>query len=428
MPTLFTLIEGYDLPVQKLLVESLLRYNPEVKIFTRQSVSSLPGGPELLERTRELNLVHFSDVFRAWYLYEFGGTWIDADCVFSRPFEFPYDLEPIGCAFMYEDHQCTSLTQCFIHAPVPKNEFLGALLERQSQLLRDKGANGLQYLDLGSWSIDHIRTNTHLKPQVIPHWEYSYIAWYSRPRFGECRPWDKFQYDRGIYSPNSYAWHLTNGVVWDFRNTSHEDLMTSDTFLSFLLRRALTNGYEGTKHFEILNRLPDHLGKYKYVEVGVLKGHNTAIIGQQRNNSHIFCVDPWRNISSIAYRTTEDYVAFLSDQQHEDNFQETRRNQWFLDSQQRTTYIREPSVEGAKQFSDEEVDLVFIDGDHSAKAVEQDIAAWWPKVKQGGYISGHDYKFPTYKFGVELAVDSFAQKNGLSLELGGDYTWFIRKP
>lgn len=45
----------------------------------------------------------------------------------------------------------------------------------------------------------------------------------------------------------------------------------------------------------------------------------------------------------------------------------------------------------AKNFADESVDLVFIDGDHSYVGVKKDFDSWISKVKVGGYIIFHDY-------------------------------------
>lgn len=74
------------------------------------------------------------------------------------------------------------------------------------------------------------------------------------------------------------------------------------------------------------------------------------------------------------------------------------------------------------------VDFVFIDADHSYKSCSADIAAWWPKVKTGGFLSGHDYKTPyPHTQGVDKAVDEFVKRTGLSVEFGADWTWFIRK-
>lgn len=56
------------------------------------------------------------------------------------------------------------------------------------------------------------------------------------------------------------------------------------------------------------------------------------------------------------------------------------------------TLIREWSVEAAKQFDDGSLDFVYIDADHDFANVVKDIAAWSPKVRKGGVVSGHDFK------------------------------------
>jgi predicted O-methyltransferase YrrM len=38
----------------------------------------------------------------------------------------------------------------------------------------------------------------------------------------------------------------------------------------------------------------------------------------------------------------------------------------------------------------ESIDMMFIDGDHRYSRVSQDIEEWFPKVKKGGILCGHD--------------------------------------
>lgn len=41
---------------------------------------------------------------------------------------------------------------------------------------------------------------------------------------------------------------------------------------------------------------------------------------------------------------------------------------------------------------DKKIDLLFIDGDHSAAGLQKDIDGWVPFVKTGGYVLYHDYQ------------------------------------
>ena len=58
------------------------------------------------------------------------------------------------------------------------------------------------------------------------------------------------------------------------------------------------------------------------------------------------------------------------------------------------------SAASAALFQDGQLHAVFIDADHSEKAVRADITAWLPKVKSGGMLCGHDFD----ESGVSAAV------------------------
>ena len=53
--------------------------------------------------------------------------------------------------------------------------------------------------------------------------------------------------------------------------------------------------------------------------------------------------------------------------------------------------IVECSYVAPKYFEDESLDFVFLDADHGYDVVKRDILSWFPKVKIGGVIAGHDY-------------------------------------
>jgi len=55
------------------------------------------------------------------------------------------------------------------------------------------------------------------------------------------------------------------------------------------------------------------------------------------------------------------------------------------------------SLGASRLFADESIDWVHLDARHDYESVRADIAAWLPKVKPGGWLSGDDYdelKFP----------------------------------
>lgn len=68
-------------------------------------------------------------------------------------------------------------------------------------------------------------------------------------------------------------------------------------------------------------------------------------------------------------------------------------------------------------------DCVFIDAAHDYANVKLDIARWWPLIRDGGMLVGHDFnhKWP----GVERAVaESF---NLMDVGVAPDSVWFVIK-
>lgn len=86
----------------------------------------------------------------------------------------------------------------------------------------------------------------------------------------------------------------------------------------------------------------------------------------------------------------------------------------------RIDYI-ERSSDAAKNFIPNDLDFVYIDGDHSRDMVFLDIKNYYPKVKKGGVIGGHDFKF----FSVRQGVYSFFDIRDVFVE-GVDW-WVVKK-
>lgn len=73
-------------------------------------------------------------------------------------------------------------------------------------------------------------------------------------------------------------------------------------------------------------------------------------------------------------------------------------------------------------------DFVFIDGSHFYEDVLKDIKCWYPLVKDGGILAGHDYGTGSRKrHDVKRAVDEFFGKNNVELLVDGVWIKHIER-
>lgn len=73
------------------------------------------------------------------------------------------------------------------------------------------------------------------------------------------------------------------------------------------------------------------------------------------------------------------------------------------------TPLQITSKEASTLFDDESLDFVFLDAEHLYDNVMEDLNLWYPKVRKGGIIAGHDYYQGTE---VKTAVDKFFEDKG----------------
>ncbi len=70
------------------------------------------------------------------------------------------------------------------------------------------------------------------------------------------------------------------------------------------------------------------------------------------------------------------------------------------------------SADVVPTFRDDEFDLIFIDGDHTAEGLTTDIRVCWPKLKPGGVMAFHDYGFHKWP-AVKRIVDFLFRLDGV---------------
>jgi hypothetical protein len=157
------------------------------------------------------------------------------------------------------------------------------------------------------------------------------------------------------------------------------------------------------------------------VEIGVFKGRLSSRLLACDPCLFLYMVDPWAEVTSGSWSETDDALARFTQDQHDNAMKQTiEAVERFKD---RHEILRMTSLEAAGRFAAESVDWVFIDGDHSYQGCSADIDAWWPKIRKGGILSGHDYRTDKAGFGVIQAVDEAFK----DVRLGLNHTWFVTK-
>lgn len=166
---------------------------------------------------------------------------------------------------------------------------------------------------------------------------------------------------------------------------------------------------------EILSRISDNaIG----AEIGVWEGCNADELLNGSSTLWLCCVDQWL-ANDKEYIRSGDGKSKIKQSDFDRAKQITYQKLFKYGD--RYMVIEMESAKASNLFRDKFFDFVFIDANHAYGHVKQDICAWLPKIKSGGWIGGHDYKvYP----GVRKAVNEIFPAD--RIELGVDHTWFVK--
>jgi hypothetical protein len=156
------------------------------------------------------------------------------------------------------------------------------------------------------------------------------------------------------------------------------------------------------------------------VEVGCKEGRTTGHVLKNVPDSRVIAVDPWCAMpdqKTVAGGETYEEWDFAKIEA--EFWQNVGEHKGRCDMRRMTSEAC--AVENQDPML--QADVVFIDAAHDYENVKADIRRWWPLVRPGGMLIGHDFnhKWP----GVERAVaESF---DLMRVGVAPDSLWFVLK-
>ena len=168
----------------------------------------------------------------------------------------------------------------------------------------------------------------------------------------------------------------------------------------------LHNDEGGVNRTQGLFMLCDDVIKPNFIvaEIGSYAGVSSEVLALSCEK--LYCIDTWEdwNNDGIIFQAMELFDNMKALHPHVDKL-----------------HMR--GDEAAKLFPDEHFDLVYIDASHWYKDVINDVNTWLPKIKNGGYLAGHDY---LEGIDVLYAVNDYFGKTH-PITRYPDSSWMIKK-
>lgn len=162
----------------------------------------------------------------------------------------------------------------------------------------------------------------------------------------------------------------------------------------------------------------------KGAEIGVQTGGYSQILRNTWNGKELYLIDRWK------YNPDYKDIANVSDERQMELYLSVVKK---FANDHSVHIIRKDSVEASKQFPDAYFDWIYLDADLSYEGCTNDLEAWYPKLKEGGVLAGHDYvdgEFREGSFGVKSAVERFTKNLDIELFTTNEHlkSWYFIKP
>lgn len=168
-------------------------------------------------------------------------------------------------------------------------------------------------------------------------------------------------------------------------------------------------------------------------EVGTHRGAFARIFLKTWKGRHLACIDPWGIPAGYEFQAGK--LEHRGPTRDDD--QRAALN-LLLPFGSRFSLVKLLSCQAAQLVKDEALDFVYIDGDHEPPCPAEDLRLWWPKLRPGGVLAGHDFICPGEDAGlwgrfIQPAVLGFAAEKGVDVMLIAEeenlpWSYYLEKP
>ncbi len=212
-------------------------------------------------------------------------------------------------------------------------------------------------------------------------------------------------------------------MIYTYGKPSHTDRRTPEKCLP-------ADPLEGSDTYDFTHTYPDnrsillavaaHGENLRGVELGLYQANSFCTMLQVCTNvDELIGVDKW-----------EPYVdqigggKMVRDQKQIEFIRNTAINFiYWSGCADRATILEMDTIEAAAKYEDESMDFVFFDAHLTQQQLEDELTAWYPKIKQGGLVIGHDY----HTRDTRHAVLNFRLDNNITIPLYNYDMTFIWK-
>jgi hypothetical protein len=158
--------------------------------------------------------------------------------------------------------------------------------------------------------------------------------------------------------------------------------------------------------------------KMLYVEVGVLRATNLIALANLFPLLDIIGIDSYETYLDTAHgysvsKELSTYNKYVAEQKIQNS-----------EYKNRIKLLIRDSFLVAQETENNSIDVVFLDKNFSEDSIMADIFDWYPKIKVGGILCGHDAYTQEIMSGVKKALFWYKIDN---ISIVADEVWWIKK-